>query len=64
MGSSLFQFLSEMLAFCAVLLFLWGVFQLISYICVKYTQMNRRIQIREGLAEIEDHDRQIWAGGA
>ena len=64
MGSSLFQFLSEMLAFAAVLLLLWGVFQLISYIWVKCTQMNKRIQIREGLAEIEDHDRQIWAGGA
>ena len=62
MGSSVFQFLSEMLAFAAVLLLLWGVFQLISYIWVNCAQINRRIQIRESLAEIEDHDRQIWAG--
>ena len=61
MGYSLFEFLSEMIAFCAVPLFLWGGFQLISYICVKYTQMNKRTPIREGLAEVEAHDRQIWA---
>ena len=62
MSSSVYQFLSEMLAFAAVLLFLWAVFQLVSYIWVNCAQINRRIQIRERLAENDAHDRQIWAG--
>ena len=60
MGSTIYQFLSEMIAFASVLLFLWAGFQLVSYIWVSSAQINRRIKMRARLAEEEAHDRRIW----
>ena len=63
MGNSLFQFLTEMVAFGGAILLLWLVFQLIWFIWCKILRMRKRTQIQECLAEIEAADRQIWAGG-
>ena len=60
MGSNVYQFLSEMVAFSSVLLFLWAGFQLVSYLWVSSAQINRRIKMRARLLEDEDHDRRIW----
>ena len=61
MGSTVYQFLSEMIAFALVLLFLWAGFQLVTYIWVSSAQINRRMKMRARLAEEEARDRRIWA---
>ena len=63
MGNSLFQFLLEMVAFGGAILLLWILFQSISFIWCKISQMRKRNQIQECLAELEAADRRVWAGG-
>ena len=61
MGSPVHQFLSEMIAYGLVLLFIWAGFQLLTYIWVSSAQLNRRMEVRARLAEEEARDRRIWA---
>ena len=63
MGTSLFQFLLEMVVFGGTILLLWIVFQSISLFWCKISQLRKRNQVQEVLAELQVADRRVWDGG-